>query len=97
MTNTKKKKITARVQVATSQQELDGTYFLKLVLYLIIGSFWLKLTVNKGHVPIPFGLLIGLYFAHKDKVQIDRKIEFAILLAAMLIGFFAPYGIYVTV
>jgi hypothetical protein len=95
MANTKRrKKSVAVARAATLPQELDGTYFLKLVLYLIIGSFWLKMTIGNGHLPIPFGLLVGLYFARNEKLQIDRKIEYALLLAAMLVGYFAPFGIY---
>jgi hypothetical protein len=97
MPKTKTKRVVSHARAATSQQEMDGTYFLKLVLYLIIGSFWLKITLGSGaHVPIPFGLLAGLLFARHERLQIDRKIEYAILLAAMLIGYFAPLGIYIS-
>jgi hypothetical protein len=97
MAKIKTKKAISRARVASSQQELDGTYLLKLVLYLIVGSFWLKLTLDSSsHIPIPFGLLIGLLFASHERLRIDRKIEYAVLLAAMLIGYFAPFGIYIS-
>jgi hypothetical protein len=96
MPNTKRKKNVGRTNAVATQPEMDGTYLLKLVLYLIVGSFWLKLTIGGGHFPLPFGLFIGLYVAHKERVQVDRKIEFALLLVAMLVGFFAPYGVYIT-
>jgi hypothetical protein len=95
MAKTKRKKAAPVSRAAVSQQELDGTYFLKLVLYLIVGSFWLKITAGSAHIPLPFGLIIGLYFAHNEKLPIDRKIEFAVLLVAMLVGYFAPFGIYI--
>lgn len=78
------------------QQELDSIYFLKLVVYLMLGSFWIKITDGQSiQVPIPIGLLIGLVFASHDHIQFDRKIGYAVLLVAMLIGFWAPFGIYI--
>ena len=81
--------------VAVQPTELDGTYFLKLVLYLIVGSLWFKITTDTGHIPLPVGLVIGLFFTRYEKFQIDKKIEYAILLAAMLVGYFAPLGLYI--
>lgn len=83
--------------VSGDGQELDGVYLLKLVLYVLLGSVWLK--INHGsnlHIPIPVGLLAGLLFASHDHFRIDRKIEYAVLLVAMLIGYIAPYGLYVS-
>lgn len=77
--------------------ELDSVYFLKLVLYMICGSLWLKITQgNTAQIPVPIGLGIGLLFAGHEHFQIDRKIEIAVLLIAMLVGFWAPFGIYVS-
>jgi hypothetical protein len=77
-------------------QELDSVYFLKLVLYIIIGSLWIKVTKSESYqIPLPVGLLIGVLFASHEHFQIDRKVEFALLLMAALIGFWAPIGIYV--
>lgn len=79
-------------------KELDSVYFLKLVTYLILGSLWLKFTDGYNvQFPIPIGFLIGLVMASHDHIQLDRKIGFAILLVAMLIGFWAPFGIYVSI
>lgn len=89
-----KKKSSPRVTSAVAQPEMDGTYFLKLVLYLIAGSFWIKITDGNTHIPIAIGLVIGLYFTRFEKFQVDKKIEYAILLAAMLVGYFAPFGLY---
>jgi hypothetical protein len=78
-------------------KELDSVYFLKLVLYLIIGSMWLKITQGEtAQIPVPIGLGIGLLFASHEHFQIDRKVEIAVLLIAMLIGFWAPFGIFVS-
>lgn len=76
--------------------EPDGVYLLKLVLYLILGASWLK--ISKGQtlqVPIPIGFAAGLIFAAHEHFQLDKKIEYALLLAAMLIGFWLPIGLYV--
>lgn len=85
-----KKKRTAEVT------EVDSVFFFKLLLYLILGSLWLKVTKNGTlDIPVPIGLLIGLIFTSHEHFQIDKKIEYAVLLVAMLVGFFVPYGFYV--
>jgi hypothetical protein len=78
--------------------EPDSVYFLKLVLYIVLGSFWLKFSspVQIGNFAVhgfPLGLLIGLLFAAHDHFQIDRKIEYAILIIVTIITFFLPAGI----
>jgi len=77
--------------------ESDSTYFLKLVLYFMLGTFWVRLlNVNIGplkHLSLPLGLLIGLLFASHEHFQIDRKVEFAVLLAATFISFYLPVGV----
>lgn len=78
--------------------EPDSHYFLKLVLYIVLGSMWIKfanpLTVG-GFVinGLPFGLLLGLIFASRDKFQVDRKIEYAILIMMTVLSYFLPAGI----
>jgi energy-converting hydrogenase Eha subunit F len=95
MTKTKKK-LTAKKRPAT---ELDGVYFLKIVLYVIIGAQWVHLTNHAGDsiVPLPVGLIIGVLFASHEHFQMDRKIEYALLVVAALIGFWSQAGIYVTI
>lgn len=79
-----------------AQNELDAIYFLKLVVYLLLGSLWLKITDGQTtQIPIPIGFMIGLVFASHDHIQLDRKVGYAVLLVAMLVGFWAPFGIYV--
>jgi hypothetical protein len=77
----------------------DGSYLLKMVLYLIVGSQWLFFT-DQGMtktIPIPLGFIIGIMFASHDHFKIDRKIEYALLLAAMLVGFMGDIGVFVNV
>lgn len=71
-------------------QEPDTSYFLKVLLFFIFGTIWLQLN---GHTVVPIGLLLGLAFAQHDHFQIDRKIEYLVLLVAALIGLIG-HGIY---
>jgi hypothetical protein len=80
------------IKLMAKNQEPDSVYFLKLVLYLIIGVQWFRISKGSITVPLPIGFIIGLLFARTDHFQIDRKIEYAILLVAMLIGFWLPIG-----
>ncbi len=75
------------------KNELDSVYLLKLILYLVIGSQWLKIVTKTGaQAPIPVGALLAVLFASHDHFQIDRKIEYAVLLVAMFMGFWLPLG-----
>jgi hypothetical protein len=78
--------------------QIDGLYLLKMLLYVILGSQWLWFGQASGQrLPIPVGLLVGILFAMHDHFRIDRKIEYAVLLVAMLIGFVANIGIVINV
>jgi hypothetical protein len=87
-----------RTKPAVSNRlSFDGVYLLKLVLYLLLGSMWLKIQ-DGSHInfPIPVGLIVGLLFTTHEHFQIDRKIEYAVMLVAMLFGYFAPYGLFIS-
>jgi hypothetical protein len=78
--------------------EPDGVYFLKLVLYVMAGAFWLRLAapIHIGGFDInaiPVGFVVGLLFTSHEHFQLDRKIEYAILLIATIASFFLPTGI----
>ena len=79
--------------------ESDSTYFLKLVLCVLLGTLWLKFAtpITWQGIPfngIPLGLLVGLLLVHKfEKYQSDRKIWYAILLVVSIICYFVPAGI----
>jgi hypothetical protein len=88
---TKKKK-------QSQDTESDSAYFLKLVLYVVLGSFWIKFAepVMLGDIVInalPIGLVLGLIFARHDHFQVDRKIEYAVLIIVTILSYFAPSGI----
>lgn len=86
-------------QVREQMFESDSTYFLKLVVFVLLGTLWLKFArpVSWMGVPftgIPLGMLIGLVLVSKfEKHQADRKIWYAILLIVTIICYFVPAGI----
>lgn len=79
--------------------ETDSTYFLKLVICVLLGTLWLKFAqpVSWLGLPvngIPAGTLIGLVLVNRfEKFQADRKIWYAILLVVSIICYFVPAGI----
>ncbi|HSX44010.1 MAG TPA: hypothetical protein VLE69_01785 [Candidatus Saccharimonadales bacterium] len=83
----------AKQKAKKQPQELDSIYFLKMVFYLVIGSLWIRITKGSSEIPLPVGLALGLVLASHEKLQIDRKIEYAILIMAMFLGYWLPIGI----
>jgi hypothetical protein len=81
----------------TKSTEPDGVFLLKVVLYVMLGSLWLKLhgSTTSTSFPIPVGLIVGIAFTTHEHFQIDRKIEYAVLVVAALIGLIAPYGLFI--
>ena len=74
--------------------EGDSTYIYKMVAYMIAGSIWLRYYPNDQlTLPLPIGAIIALLIASHEKFQIDRKIEYVVLMLAMFIGFWLPIGI----
>jgi len=78
--------------------ETDSAYFLKLVLYVILGTFWLKFAdpIQIGAFLVngfPLGFILGLIFASHDHFQVDRKIEYAILIVMTVLTYYLPAGI----
>lgn len=79
--------------------ESDSTYLLKLVAFVMLGTFWLKFAqpVTWLGMPLnglPVGLLIGLVLvARFEKYQFNRKIWYAILIVVTIICYFVPAGV----
>lgn len=77
--------------------ESNSVYFLKILMFFILGTFWVRLlNVEIGpfdHVSLPIGLVVGLLFASHEHFQIDSKVEFAVLLVASFISFYLPVGV----
>lgn len=87
-----------KIKTSAEPQEGDSAYLLKLVLYVILGSLWLRLPepLQVGGISIyalPIGLVVGLLFASHDHFQIDRKIEYVVLILVAIIGLYLPTGI----
>lgn len=85
-------------QKIAKDSESDGRYFLKIVLYVVLGSLWLKFNqpMQVGWVTLnglPIGLLIGLLMVSRDRLQVDRKIEYALLVVVAIVSYFLPSGI----
>lgn len=77
--------------------EPDTTFFLKAVVFLILGSQWIYIEqLPEWQLPIPVGLIIGLVFATHDHFRLDRKIEYVVLLFATFISFWLPMGIVIS-
>ncbi len=76
--------------------ETDSIFLLKIFLYFLLGSLWVRFGGSDDQslqtVGLPVGLLIGLYFAKHEHFQIDRKIEYVVLLLAMVLSYIAPVG-----
>ncbi len=77
-------------------RESDATYFLKLVVILILATLWLRLKhpINLGVFVVnalPLGIVLGVIGVKLfEKFQSDRKIWYAILLIVGILGFFVP-------
>jgi len=80
----------AKTKSSRVRPETDNVYFLKILLYFVIGTIWIK---YNGYVIFPVGLGLGLLFVHSDHFAIDRKVEYAILIIAALLGL-AGYGLF---
>lgn len=79
--------------------ETDGMYILKLVIVIILGTFWLKFhtPLTLGLIPlagIPIGAMIGVVLVrYHERLQTDRKIWYAVLLVVTILTYFSPAGI----
>lgn len=79
--------------------EGDSTYFLKLIICVLLGTFWIKFDTSVSWLGlpvggIPMGLLVGLILVNRfEKLQTDRKIWYAILVIVTIICYFVPAGI----
>jgi len=86
----------AKTKSRTKQADIDGLYLLKLVLYVLAGSLWIRVSTSSIEIALPIGFMLALIIATHEKFRIDRKIEYAVLVLAMLVGYFAPYGLYIS-
>jgi hypothetical protein len=73
--------------------ETDSSYFLKILIYFVFGTIWIKFN---GYVVVPVGLIAGLLLTSHDHFKIDRKIEYAVLIVAALMGLSGVAGLYIS-
>ncbi len=73
------------------KNEPDSVYFLKILMYFILGTIWVR---QGGNTVFPVGLVLGIIFTSHDHFRIDRKVEYAVLLVASMLAFFGP-GIFI--
>ena len=91
------KKSVKKIVAKKNTHESDGAFFLKLVLFLIFSSLWLRIEFSDGSLlPLPIGAAIAVIYAMHDHFQIDRKIELALILTGMFISFWLPIGIFIS-
>lgn len=82
----------------STHESSDGDFFLKLVIYVILGAVWLRFAspLQIGAFQLngaPLGMMLGVIFASRDKNIIDRKIAYAVLLVMMILTYFLPAAI----
>ncbi|TAK89632.1 hypothetical protein EPO04_00795 [Patescibacteria group bacterium] len=69
--------------IKSTNTEYDSVYFLKVLLYLVLATTWLA---PSGHRYVPVGLIIGVIIVQHERFQIDRKIEYAVMLVGAVLG-----------
>lgn len=99
------KKQTKRTAKQTSKRfhervfESDSTYFLKLVVIVLLGTLWLKFAApfmlgGFQLTALPLGIVVGFLVVRAfEHHQDDRKIWYAVLLVVGVISYFVPAGI----
>lgn len=101
---TRKKQISTKATTVSRRHyekimESDSTYLLKLVVFVLLGTLWLKFATPLTWQGIPFngipvGLLVGLLLVRRfEPLQIDRKIWYATLIVVTIVCYFVPAGI----
>lgn len=79
--------------------EKDSVFFLKLVVFVVLGALWLRL---KEPIPLgplevqglPVGLMIALLLVLKlEKYQFNRKIWYTALVLVAILSSFTPVGV----
>lgn len=111
MSETKKVKKNTRAQVAGQNtksvsrrgyemiRESDSTYLLKLVIYVILATLWIKLGqplswMGYRFTAFPVGMIVGLILVRAiENIQEDRKIWYAVIIIIGILSYFIPAGI----
>lgn len=79
--------------------ERESVFFLKLVIFILLSAFWLRLKdpIIVGPMivqAIPLGLIIALLLVLKvEKYQFNRKIWYSALIIMAILTSFTPVGV----
>ena len=79
--------------------ESDGEYLLKLIVCVLLATFWIKFSqpftwLGMTFAAIPVGLIVGLIIVSQfEKFQANRKIWYAVIIVVGIISYFEPAGI----
>ena len=74
----------------------DGSFFLKLVVFVILSALWLRLKnpVEMGGLVVQVGLFIALLLVLKiEKYQFNRKIWYVTIIFMAILTSFTPVGV----
>jgi asparagine N-glycosylation enzyme membrane subunit Stt3 len=88
-----------RRRVGRNMTEADSTYFLKLVIIVLLSTLWLKFAapMTWNGIPLggfPLGALIALVAIKLfEKDTYDRKIWFAVMIIVVILSYFVPAGV----
>jgi hypothetical protein len=79
--------------MARKKAEPNSVYFLKVVLFFILGTIWIRFgSETQTGIGVPVGLMLGVLFANHEHFQIDQKVEFAVLFIAAVLSYIFPIG-----
>jgi hypothetical protein len=78
-------------KIRKAATETDSTYFLKILVYFVLGTVWIKIN---GMVVFPIGAVIGFILSRHDHFAIDRKIEYVVLIISGALGLIG-YGAFI--
>ncbi|MCL2451651.1 hypothetical protein FWD20_02125 [Candidatus Saccharibacteria bacterium] len=82
------------VREVYKNQRVYSHFFLKFVLFFVLGLVWFRLGAPLGFIEVvPVGLIVGLIIACFEKFRIGRGIEIAILVVAATVSFLSPVGL----
>lgn len=79
--------------------ETDSSFFLKLVVFVVLSALWLRLKEPLELGPlsvqaVPVGLLVALALVLKiEKYQFNRKIWYVTLILMAILTSFTPVGV----
>lgn len=77
----------------------DGIFFLKLIFFIILSTFWVKFRTPVGarnavFNGVPMGMIIALILnKYFEKKLVNRQLWYAVIVVVTIISYFLPAGI----